>query len=392
VLRFRLRGDWHVTLYDTLTGMIAPIECERRAGWTAVSRPFYDHDSLLLKFTAEPTGTPEAASALASVVSTDSVAEPGKALETGKAAVTAKRYPGRVPVTLEEPNVLLLDMAEYALDGEPYRPVEEILRLDNILRGELGWPKRMEAVAQPWVERDDSTPHTLALRFTFWSKLAVSGAKLALERPELAAIKLNGMAITAGTDGWYVDKCIRTVELPAITPGINVVEVTYQYGRKVDLECLYLIGDFGVEVAGTQATLTEPVRALAFGDITRQGLPFYGGNIVYHLEAETASEELTIAASCYRGHLLGVSVDGVDQGRIAFSPYRLTVRGLMPGTHRIDLRWFGNRINTFGQLHCVTREEGFWWGPNSWRTLGEEWSYEYRFWRQGILKSPEISG
>ena len=77
------------------------------------------------------------------------------------------RFPGAVPVTLEEPNVLLLDMAEFAMDAGPYRPVEEILRLDNILRTELGWPARSGAFAQPWVEHDDSTPHTLKLRYTF---------------------------------------------------------------------------------------------------------------------------------------------------------------------------------------------------------------------------------
>jgi hypothetical protein len=190
-------------------------------------------------------------------------------------------------------------------------------------------------------------------------------------------------------DGWYVDKCIQTVVLPGLVVGENTIEVTYLYGRKTDLEYLYLLGDFGVKLAGTAATLTAPVRELAFGDITAQGLPFYGGNIVYHMELEVEGD-IELVASNYRGHLLGVTVDGEDRGRIIFSPYSLTVKGLAAGKHKLDLRYFGSRVNTFGQLHCVIRDPGFWWGPNSWRTAGEAWSYEYQLWRQGVLKSPEV--
>lgn len=37
--------------------------------------------------------------------------------------------------------------------------------------------------------------------------------------------------------------------------------------------------------------------------VTRQGLPFYGGNISYHFEAESKGGGFVITASCYRGHL-----------------------------------------------------------------------------------------
>ena len=31
-----------------------------------------------------------------------------------------------------------------------------------------------------------------------------------------------------------------------------------------------------------------------------------------------------------------------------------------------------------------------WFGPNAWRTVGDAWTYEYRFKPAGILKSPEL--
>jgi hypothetical protein len=244
-------------------------------------------------------------------------------------------------------------------------------------------------VAQPWVENDAGTPHTLKLRYTFDSEAALTGLELALENASRASVRLNGEK-AGSPSGWYVDKCIGKVPLPALKLGRNILELTMPYGRKVDAEAMYLLGGFGVRVAGSSCTLTGPVSSLGFGDITRQGLPFYGGNITYHLEAESRGESMVITASCYRGHLLRVKVDGLDRGVIAYSPYRLEVPGLPGGKHKIELRYFGSRVNTFGQLHANIRDYGYWWGPNSWRSLYAGWTYEYRFWPQGILKSPEI--
>jgi hypothetical protein len=220
--------------------------------------------------------------------------------------------------------------------------------------------------------------------------VSVKNAHLALERADLASVSLNGLR-AAGPDGWYVDKCIRTIPLPAIHPGANELEITYKYGRKVDLESMYLLGDFGVSLSGVSATLTAPVRFLAFDDITRQGLPFYGGNVTYHLVVSGGDRQMVFTASCYRGATLKMSMDGNESVPLVFSPYRAALPALEPGNHRIDLTYYGTRINTFGQLHCVNRAPGYWWGPNSWRTVGEEWTYGYRLWEQGVLKSPEIA-
>ena len=49
-----------------------------------------------------------------------------------------KALPNRVAVTLSEPNVLLLDRAEFCMDGGAYQPAQELLRADNVLRSQLG--------------------------------------------------------------------------------------------------------------------------------------------------------------------------------------------------------------------------------------------------------------
>ncbi|MDR3145532.1 MAG: hypothetical protein LBU21_04580 [Treponema sp.] len=377
-IRLRVPGTWGATLYDTQSGDMRPLASSREAGaagvFTCVDYSLYDHDSLLIRL------DPAAAEPAPLSAPPEPQTPPGPAL----------RFLRPVPVDLEEPNVLLLDMAEYALDEGAWRPEEEILRLDTILRAELGWPPRTGLMAQPWVEQDTTTPHTLRLRYTFESELALEGAELALENAARTGLVLNGEPVRAKVESWYVDRCIGRIPLPPLRAGGNVLELSLPYGRKTDVEAVYIIGDFGVRTAGTRSVLTGPVRALAFGDMCSQGLPFYGGNINYHLELESRGGELDISVSSYRGQLLRVLVDGVDRGPIAYAPYRLRVGGLADGLHRVDLRYFGSRINTFGQLHAVDRRPGRSWGPASWRTEGFGWTYEYRFWPQGILKSPEI--
>lgn len=266
-LRVRLRGLWDATLYDTLTGKISPLPVGHAGGDTLYETVFYDHDSQLLYLT------------------------PAKAPETAASAPEKKRlhpvcrFLEKMPYTLDEPNVLLLDRAEFALEGEAYAPAEEILRLDNAVRARLGWPERGGHVAQPWVEKDKSTPHTLRLRYTFSSEIPLEGAKLALENAEKSAVTLNG-AEAKGVDGWFADKCIGTVALPPIVQGENVLEVALPYGRSVNVEAMYLLGAFGVKVQGVYCTLTALPETITFGDITGQGFPFYGGNLTYRMTAE----------------------------------------------------------------------------------------------------------
>jgi len=396
MLKIKVKGSFSVAQYDTLTGEIRPMKAkvlqtsQEADSWTEIVYPFYEHDSLLLKLEREtaqevPRETSYESSQKKSEECAGEKAVPAL-IDLDKPA--KKYFLDPVPVTLHEPNVLLLDAAEFSLDGEPYRPREDILRLDNILRRELGWPTREDSAAQPWVENDTSTPHTLGLRFTVHSELTIRGAVLALENADITEVILNGQP-AGKPEGWYVDKCIGKVELPHIQQGENILELKIPYGRKIDIEACYLLGDFGVRIAGYHGVLTSPVKALCFGDIVHQGLPFYGGNLTYHLEAEIEGDTLEMAASYYRGHLLRVAVDGKDAGVIAFSPYRLKVDGLAPGKHKIDVTYFGSRVNTFGQLHRNDRHHP-WWGPNSWRNTGDTWTYEYRFWPQGVLKSVEI--
>ncbi|MBQ2846746.1 MAG: hypothetical protein IJE74_00625 [Clostridia bacterium] len=367
-LRINIKGEFTPYVYDTISGDISPIACKYINGNTVIEKTMFDYDSLLLKL---DEGRCDA----------DIPAEEDIIL-SDSAAITVL-----VPYSLSERNVLLLDMAEFALDGGEFMAEEEILRLDNVCRRMLGYVERGGSVAQPWVIEPEIIKHHVTLKFTIKSEIDYVGAELALEDAENAEIKFNGSDVAVNITGWYTDKDIKTVPIPEIKKGENILEVTLPFGTRTNTEWCYLLGDFGVNLAGTKKVITALPEKLGFGSVTNQGFPFYGGNVTYHLEAE--GENLKVEATRYRGALIGVKVDGEEKGKIVYPPYILEIGGLGNGNHKVDITLFGHRFNAFGAVH-LTDVRHSWHGPDAWRSDEERWSYEYCLRDLGILKRPVI--
>jgi hypothetical protein len=84
-----------------------------------------------------------------------------------------------------------------------------------------------------------------------------------------------------------------------------------------------------------------------------------------------------------------VAVDGQPPAPLAFAPYTRAVGSLAKGMHTVSVTAYGNRVNTFGSLHHPA-ERPAWYGPNIWRTAGDEWTDEYQLRAQGILSAPRV--
>ena len=368
-LRITIKGEYLPQVYDTISGEIYDIPCEYINGNTVVAKTLYDYDSLLLKFCEGRKA--------------EKTAEAEKALPSEVISL-----PDYVPFTLSERNVLLLDTAEFSLDGGEFRAEEEILRLDNICREAVGYSERGGHVIQPWCLDEEIPSHKITLRFRINSDIDYYGAELAAEDMETLAIRFNGKEVSSKVTGWYTDKDIKTAALPEIRKGENILEIDVPFGTRTNTEWCYILGSFGVEVNGRNKKLIALPEKLAFGSILNQGLPFYGGNITYHLEAES-NGALQIEATNYKGTLISVAVDGEEKGKIVYPPYILLADGLKAGSHKIDITLFGNRYNAFGPVHLCNDKES-WHGPGAWRSSGCAWCYEYVLRTVGILNSPII--
>lgn len=377
----RVKGYYEVTEYDTLNGVVIPVSAHYENGMTVVRKEMYGHDSLLLKFEkrfSAPNICPEHPER-----SLQNSADHWMALEGMFAVGEEFAY------TLSEPNVLILDMASYRLDEEVFTDtVEEILRIDNRIRNRLGYPLRMEAFAQPWTDaRSYAVEHTLSLKYHIFSELSLSDLTLAAEDATELEFILNGETLSNTAIGWYTDRDIQTIAVPELKKGNNELIVRIPYHQKRNVEAFYLLGSFGVWAKADRAVLTQMPDKLQFGDLTRQGFPFYGGNVTYQADAVLNAGEYALEICRFRSPVIGVSVDGKRCGPIAYAPYRCELKNLASGTHRLEITAFGSRINTFGTLHNCNEKEP-WYGPNAWRTEEAAWSYEYVLKETGILKAP----
>jgi hypothetical protein len=320
-------------------------------------------------------------------------------LRQAEVLVEQRRFPlpGPFPFTLDEPNVCVLDRARWRLGSGAWRPQAEILKIDQALREELGLAQRGGQMVQPWYAKHVERPvlGLLELGFEFDLDAAVTGGEmeLALELPGLWQIRVNGTPLDpAGKRGWWVDTCFEKLPVPAaaLRAGRNEVQLTAEFRDGLDLEAIYLLGDFGVRVSGTDRTLSALPAMLDVGEVTTQGLPFYGGRIKYRLPRLPSAfeEERTfVEAPGFEAACIVVEDASGAAGLIAWQPYEVE---LGAGAERVAFDVVLTRRNTFGPLHALPLRAGA-YGPGNFRTTGQNWTDEYVLYPAGLLQEPAVS-
>lgn len=426
-----LRGIYQVTNMDALTGDETVLAPAYRDGNTYLPVGLYEYDSLLLRL-RETEAAAETEQRRESMAFGADGARRRAAADFGIVQAGGREKQRELTAILhevtdysmEEENVLVLDQAEYALDGEAYQPAEELLRIDKKLRERVSYPLRTGISVQPWargqeaehvveqncsgqqaehveeqkcsgqqaenVEEQKAALHTVRLRFVVESEADISDCKLVLEELSQARVFWDGTEKDTEQCGFFVDHHIPCMKLGAVERGTHIFEVEHLFTPETKVEWLYLTGDFGVKVFGNRAILTSAPERVAYGSLTEYGFPFYGGNFTYQHEIEVKEDgDYEIEITKFRAPLLKICVDGTAAGRIMFAPYRCSLGRLAAGKHRIGITSFGSRINTFGQIHNNDDAFGY-YGPDSWRTEGASYSYEYQLWKTGILSAPQV--
>ncbi len=368
-LTIKVKGNYTAELYDTMTGEITPILTDSNDGFTTIRKTVFGHDSVLLKLTEAE--------------------EQSNELAFNHTKVLSKTHLlGEMSYTLSEPNVVLLERAEYSFDGGEWQSEEEVLLIDDKFRSILNFPSRKESVAQPWVIEDKETAtHTLNLRYTIHSEIDTDDVYFAYERPELCEFSVNGKAFTPVYDGWYVDECLVKMNIGKLHKGDNTIEIKMPFSKKTNVEWGYLLGDFGVKFEGVKIYVTGKREKIPFGDLKKYGMPFYGGNITYKYDIDIEAGEYVLACTMFRNPVLKVCVDGKDCGNIAFEPYEAKLGYLENGNHTIEITAFGHRYNSFGAIHNCQYSRR-WHGPDAWRVEGDDYAKHYMLKEIGIQKEP----
>lgn len=366
----KIKGEFVPELMNTLSGEVETVNFVTQSGVTTVFYDFYENDSLLLTL------------------------RPGSGCNQQIAADCAQKELGtidfrsKVQYIRHEDNVCLMDLAEYVLNDGAYENMEEILRIDGILRKKFGWPLATGQDMQPWALEKEEVTNFVTLRYRVKSEEAFENICLCAE--EIEGLELNGENIALKEAGYFVDKSIKKYTLPRLRVGENVITVKVPFSKRESLEACYLTGDFNVVLEGCEKTLVKASDSIGFGDIGAQGMPFYGGNITYRVKINVPEAcDLRINIAQYKGALTRVTMDGQDMGNIVFAPYDLEIENVAGGEHTVEFTLFGNRHNTFGALHNCG--PSIYYGQHYWYSTGNSWCYEYNIKKTGILKSPVIT-
>lgn len=363
-----LNGELAPTLMDTETGDITPIAARYENGNTLIDWDCYAESSILLWL--------ERGRAEERAVGEEKTAK--EVVELNEAALT-----------LHEDNVLVLDMAKWKLDGGRWQDKEETLRLCVKAKEALGMTTGTADHAQPWVFPAEEPKNTITTEFTFVSEYEVENALLALEDREISKVTFNGKDLDAEYQGYYVDFSIHKIKLGKIKCGENVIVIEKPFSAVSNVENIFVLGDFATKVEGDRAVITEPVRTLVNGDWTKQGLSFYGGklSLTYKING---GRSIALKLGLFRTPCIVVKLDGKRIANVSLAPHVADLGYLSEGEHTLELVVSASRINTFGPLHTTSAFTSTWYGPNAWRTEGDQWSYDYNIKTSGLLTAPKL--
>ncbi|NQU40064.1 MAG: hypothetical protein HQ523_08940 [Lentisphaerae bacterium] len=303
-------------------------------------------------------------------------------------------------IILSENNLLVLDCPRYRIEGGPWRGPEEILHTDRKVRAQLGLRPRGGQMIQPWARPVNAKSKTVTvdLIYSFDVTVVPSGACfVGVECPDTMTLAVNGDRLSMDADsGWWCDRSLRRIPLDPnlLRTGTNELRVTCRYDEQhPGLEYVYILGPFGVRVAGRDVRLVAEPTTLRIGDWVRQGFPFYAGSLSYvrsiHARLK-ADERLFVQIPEYRGSAVRILVNGHVAGIVAWDPPEVDITDyLEQGKGRLQIEVIGHRRNSHGPLHYFEKWPS-WTGPDQFVSEGTEWTDDYQLVPCGLMKDPVL--
>jgi len=302
-------------------------------------------------------------------------------------------------IALSECSNLVLDRPRYKIGKAEWQNADEVLRVDRAIRSAMGIQHRSGHMVQPWARKKNPDPKRIPITLAYsfdCQALPTGDLFVALEQPQSFKVSLNGVPVSQDAEsGWWVDLSLRKLPLdPALLHlGKNelVLECDYPENHP-GLEIIYLLGNFGTSVNGTDVTITALPTKLQLGDWVPQGLTFYSGSVSYRrcidLKADQG-QRLFIRVPEYRGTAVRVLVNGKEAGIAAWEPNEVEVTGLANGPADVQIQLIGHRRNSHGPFH-LTEKWPSWTGPGEFTRGPDSWFDGYQLVPCGLMAEPEL--
>ena len=217
-------------------------------------------------------------------------------------------------------NVLTIDRCTYELGemagtGESeemeiwqaQREIREKLSMQQIYYN--GAPQRYTWVDQP--HPADGTPFAMHFRFNVIEKIS-GGCSFVIEKPYGLEVCFDGEKCEL-TDRWFIDKDMRCFGVPSLSKGVHQITIKGSYDQKRELEDVFVIGNFAVDMSGN---ISQEKEILHTGDWSMQGYVNYPGGMIYQYKVPRliSDKQVLLHLGEWRGTLLKVRVNGEEAG------------------------------------------------------------------------------
>lgn len=256
--------------------------------------------------------------------------------------------PAAVPFQRTMPNALTLDVCRWRMGDEAFSEPMQVFQAQREIRQRLGLRQIVGNGVEMrylWIH-DEAPTAPVTLRFTFQVDVVPEGDVYAcLENAGAMTVTCNGCACTL-TEDWFVDKDIRKVRLSGLKAGENLLELRCVYTNAMELEDIYLAGDFGVSA---DRHLTAEPKKLTLGDITRQGYYHYPGSIRYFYTFHSDTDRGELVLGDYRATLVIARIAGKPD--VYLINGRRAELSLHVGENRLELEVVGSNRNLMGPFH-----------------------------------------
>ncbi len=260
-------------------------------------------------------------------------------------------------------NILVLDYCRYRVGGV-WSDLQPLCRVQ-------------EAIAQ------SGLGSRFRLRFEFQSEIDFLDrrAYLVVERGGEFRIEVNGVPVDDWSVGYWIDANFPMADISRlIGKGLNTIEVEGVVGLEPELENIYILGDFGVEVSakGASKIVEEPCE-VELGDMTRKGYPFYVGELELEKKFEIDYREgyrIHMGFDRLDAALALLYVNDIEVAKLILPPYEVDVTNyIRNGLNTVRIVLVGTLRNALGPLHNKLGDPD-WVSPESFRDPAN-WTDEY---------------
>lgn len=266
---------------------------------------------------------------------------------------------------LDEMNALPLDFGRYRFKGEDYSKYMNISAIEDEILTYYGLPtKEFYESAQPWflykTNHIDTSPRDeLTIEFHIYIEELPKKCNLVWEFDDRIQVKVNGNELKSDGERYIDDFLLSFDILEHITIGNNKVALSFQYCADMELQNMYITGDFGVSLIAENRgkhwrnyQITALPSSLHTGSIVGQGLDFYTGSVFYKINHKDLSCVHTIQVDEAVCTMMVLHI-GAKKIVKAWGDYKFDDLEIREDDN-VCLEAIYGRKNLFGPLHVTT--------------------------------------